>query len=186
TLRMTVLKGVVVRCTCFVVRCTCFVVRCRCFVVCCTCFVVRCTCFVVRCTCFVVRCTCFVVRWGGSVAQDDGVLGEFGDGGDEAVGFVEDELFEERLFLSEGLRGWHGLGSVGVLRLRATRSAQDDSGLFAGQKRVEDLEVVEEFAGAAEVEVVGGDAAEDLRGGGESGGAVLDNGEFEGLGGIEG
>src|ERR1017187_8438401 len=58
-------------------------------------------------------------------------------------------------------------------------------GLFGGQKRVEDLEVVEELAGAAEIEVVGGDAAEDLRGGGEGGGAVLDNGEFEGLGGIE-
>ena len=78
-------------------------------------------------------------------------MGEFGDGGDEAVGFVEDELFEERLFLSEGLGGWRGLGSVGVLRLRATRSAQDDSGLFAGQERVKDLEVVEEFAGAAEI-----------------------------------
>jgi hypothetical protein len=48
-------------------------------------------------------------------------LGEFGDGGDEAVGFVEDELFDE------GLRGWRGLG-YGFGR-----------GLFAGQKRVEDL-----------------------------------------------
>ena len=33
-------------------------------------------------------------------AQDDGVLREFGNGGDEAVGFVEDEFFDE------GLRGW--------------------------------------------------------------------------------
>ena len=121
----------------------------------------------------VVRCTCFVVGWGGSVAQDDGGLRKFGDGGDEAVGFVEDEFFDEDAVFEERLRRWCGLGS-GFGR-----------GLFGGQKRVEELEVVEEFAGAAEIEVVGGDAAEDLRGGGEGGGAVLDEGELEGLGGVE-
>ena len=55
------------------------------------------------------------------------------------MGFVEDELFDEDAVFDEGLRRWRGLGS-GFGR-----------GLFAGQKRVEELEVVEEFAGAAEI-----------------------------------
>jgi hypothetical protein len=84
-----------------------------------------------------------------------GGFGHFGDGGDEAVGFVEDELFEERL------RGWHGMGRIPHLRseMWGTRGVE---GLFAGQERVEDLEVVEELAGADGVEIVGGDAAEQL------------------------
>ena len=56
---------------------------------------------------------------------------------------------------------------------------------FAGQEGGYDLEVVEQAAGAGGVEVVGGDAGEDLRGDGEGGGAVLDDGELEGLVGVE-
>src|ERR1700679_3310879 len=56
---------------------------------------------------------------------------------------------------------------------------------FAGQEGGYDLEVVEQAAGAGGVEVVGGDAGEDLRGDGEGGGAVLDDGQLEGLVGVE-
>lgn len=49
----------------------------------------------------------------------------------------------------------------------------------------DDLQVVEEAATALVVEVVGGDAAEELSGDGERGGIVLDDGQFEGLVGIE-
>ena len=49
----------------------------------------------------------------------------------------------------------------------------------------DDLEVEEHAAGADGVEVVGGDAAEDLRGDGEGRGVVFDDGEFEGLVGVE-
>ena len=55
------------------------------------------------------------------------------------MGFVEDEFFDEDAVFEERLRRWCGLGS-GFGR-----------GLFGGQKRVEELEVVEEFAGAAEI-----------------------------------
>jgi hypothetical protein len=47
------------------------------------------------------------------------------------------------------------------------------------------LQAEEEQAASFEVEVVGGDAGEDLRGDGEGGGAVLDDGELEGLVGVE-
>jgi hypothetical protein len=59
-------------------------------------------------------------------------------------------------------------------------------GLFrAGDEGGDDLQVVEQGAGAGGVEVVGGDAAEDLGGDGEGGGIVLDDGEGEGLLGVD-
>jgi len=89
----------------------------------------------------------------------------FGDGGDEAVGFVFDEFFE---WLGPG--GGRGFGG-------GARSLVDDAG--------DDLQVVEEFAGALVVEIVGGDAAKELRGDGEGGGEVFDERELEWLGGVE-
>jgi hypothetical protein len=56
---------------------------------------------------------------------------------------------------------------------------------FAGQEAGDDAKIGDEAAGAGVIEVVGGDAAEDERGGEQGGGAVLDEGEGEGLGGVE-
>ena len=56
---------------------------------------------------------------------------------------------------------------------------------FAGQEEGDDAKVGDEAAGAGVIEVVGGDAAEDERGGEQGGGAVLDEREGEGLGGVE-
>jgi hypothetical protein len=50
----------------------------------------------------------------------------------------------------------------------------------AGEVEAGDLETVEEQAGAARIEVVGGDALEDLADGGLDGGAVLGQGQIEG------
>ena len=90
---------------------------------------------------------------------------EFGEGGEEAVEFVVDELFDGRLGF--GCGRWRGGAG------------------FAGHEADENLQVVEQTAGADDVEVVGGDAAEELRGDGEGGGAVFDEREFEGLVGVE-
>jgi hypothetical protein len=79
--------------------------------------------------------------------QDDGFGEEFGEGGEEAVGLVEDEVFDERLWLWRGFGGGCG-GGAG----------------FAGQEASDDLQAVEELAGAGGIEVVGGDAAEQVRG----------------------
>jgi hypothetical protein len=81
------------------------------------------------------------------------------------VGFVVDELFDEE-------RCGRGAGVGGQAR-------------FFGHEGDEDLQVVEQAAGAREVEVVGGDAGEDLGGDGEGGGSVLDDGKFEWLVGVE-
>src|ERR1017187_4983721 len=56
---------------------------------------------------------------------------------------------------------------------------------FAGQEAGDDAKIGDEAAGAGVIEVVGGDAAEDERGGEQGGDAVLDEGEGEGLGGVE-
>jgi hypothetical protein len=56
---------------------------------------------------------------------------------------------------------------------------------FFGEESGDDLEAVYEFSGAGGVEVVGGDSAEDLGGDLEGGDAVLDDGDGEGLGGVE-
>ena len=53
-------------------------------------------------------------------------------------------------------------------------------GLGFGQVEAGDLEAVEEQAGAAGVDVVGGDALEDLADGGLDGGAVFGEGQVEG------
>ena len=103
-------------------------------------------------------------RWSG---------GEFGDGGDGAEVRVEDEFFDEgaeRVILRVGGAG----GAGGGERAR-----------LVGEEAGDDLEAVEEATGAGAVEVVGGDAAEDLGGDKKGGGAVLDDGEGEGLGGVE-
>ena len=101
--------------------------------------------------------------WGGWVGW------EFGLGGEEAVGFVVDDFFDRWLRLGRGCGcGW-GSGGMGL----------------AGHEADENLQVVEQAAGADDVEVVGGDAAEELRGDGEGGGAVFDEREFEGLVGVE-
>jgi hypothetical protein len=110
------------------------------------------------------------------VVKDDGLYGGLGwdvieDGRYGAVDFVVDEFFDEG-----GLGCGLGQAAVGV----GVAGWE-----FAGEEAGEDLEVVEEAAGSCGVEVVGGDAAEDLRGDGEGGGAVLDDGELEGLVGVE-
>ena len=56
----------------------------------------------------------------------------------------------------------------------------DDDGLLSGQVGAGDLEGVEEEAGAAWVDVVGGDAAEDLADRGLDGGSVFGIGQLEG------
>jgi hypothetical protein len=101
------------------------------------------------------------------------VGGEFGDGGDGAEVRVEDKLFDEgagRVILRGGGAG----GAGGGERAR-----------LVGEEASDDLEAVEEATGAGGVEVVGGDAAENLGGDKKGGGAVLDDGEGEGLGGVE-
>ena len=83
---------------------------------------------------------------------------EFGDGGERAVGLVEHDFF-------------HGFGwGMGGLRLCLHGFREVRGG---------DLEAVEEEAGALEVEVVGGDAAEDFVDGELDGGAVLGGGQAE-------
>jgi hypothetical protein len=73
---------------------------------------------------------------------------DFGDWGDHAVGFVEDEVFDEGRWRLCRFGGGGGDGCVG------TGFAREEGG--------DDLEVVEELAGADGVEIVGGDAAEQL------------------------
>jgi len=82
-------------------------------------------------------------------------VGEFGGGGDGAVGGVGDGLFDQASLLGRDGRGF-------------------------GEVERGDLEAVEEEAGAAGVDGVGGDAAEDLADGDLDGSAVLGKGEVEG------
>jgi hypothetical protein len=90
-------------------------------------------------------------------------LGELGCGGEEALFGVGGDLFD-------GL--WDGF--VGVLAL---------AGGFGVARQVGagDLEAVEEEAGAAGVDLVAHDAAEDLADGELDGGAVFGHGEVEGV-----
>jgi hypothetical protein len=67
-----------------------------------------------------------------------GGVGEVGDGGEVAVGWVDDDFFYQ-------LPGGRGFGL-----------------LLAGEVEGGDLEAVEEESGAARVNVVGRDAAEDF------------------------
>ncbi len=93
---------------------------------------------------------------GGVVFRGD--RGKFGGGCDGAEFGVEDDFFDG-----------FGVDAVGA-------------GFFFGQVEAGDLEAVEEQAGAAGVEVVGGDALEDEADGGLDGGAVFGEGELEGVG----
>ena len=86
-------------------------------------------------------------------------MGRFGLGRERAEFGMDFDL------LDDGLVGFFVLGLEGLL---------------FGQVEGGDLEAVEEQAGAAGVEVVGGDALEDLADGGLDGGAVLGEGQVEG------
>lgn len=91
---------------------------------------------------------------------------QLGDRRDGAVILVGDE-FGNRLGARGG--GWcAGGGACGLA---------EDGG--------DDLQVVEELAGALFVEIVGGDAAEELGGDGEGGWQVFDDGQCEGFLGVE-
>ena len=96
----------------------------------------------------------------GDVAEPAFGFGNLGAWGDGAVDGVEGDLFD-------GLRGVVGVGVSAC-------------GWGFGEVGAGDLEAVEEEAGAAGVDVVGGDAAEDLADGGLDGGAVFGVGEVEG------
>jgi hypothetical protein len=86
--------------------------------------------------------------------------GEFGAGSDLAEGGMLDDGFDLGVVVGVGVGGLEG-------------------GL-AGHVAAGDLDAVEEASGAAGVDVVGGDAGEDVVDGGEDGGAVLDAGHEEG------
>jgi hypothetical protein len=58
-------------------------------------------------------------------------------------------------------------------------SGRSFGGLGFGQVKAGDLEAVEKEAGAARVDVVGGDALEDFSDGGLDGGAVFRQGQVE-------
>ena len=103
----------------------------------------------------------FVQLWSGAARGS----GEFDDGRDGAVGLVLDDLLDERFG-----RGGGG-GRVG----RNLGWEQGD----------DELERIKHLPGALFVEVVGRDAAEQVGGDSEGGGAVLDDGKLEGLLGVE-
>jgi hypothetical protein len=88
-------------------------------------------------------------------------LADFGAWGEDAEGGVDDDLFYSLCW---------GLGFGGLFR----------GGLGFGEVEAGDLEAVEEQAGAAGVDVVGGDALEDFSDGGLDGGAVFGEGQVEG------
>ena len=107
----------------------------------------------------------------GFVAYGSVVRGSVGElGGEGAEGGVVDDLFD-------------GGDVVGLLEVSAATGV---AGLSPGRSLVGregeggDLEAVEEQAGAARVEVVGGDVGEDLAEGGLDGAAVLDQRHLEG------
>ncbi|HTD95536.1 MAG TPA: hypothetical protein VK627_01350 [Edaphobacter sp.] len=90
---------------------------------------------------------------------------EFGAGGEGAEGGVGFDVFDEGGFraFEAGLAVAGGAGGLGV----------------AGQVEAGDLEAVEQEAGALGVDLVGGDAEQDLADGDLDGGAVLGHGEGE-------
>jgi hypothetical protein len=96
-----------------------------------------------------------------------------GAGGEDAEGGIGDDLLD-------------GLLGGDVLRLGVTAGGSGVAGGSgsgfgrAGQVHARDLEAVEEKTGAAGVDLVGGDAAEDLADGGLDGRAVLGDGQVKG------
>jgi hypothetical protein len=101
---------------------------------------------------------------------------DFGAGRDGAEFGVDDDLFYEG-----GLRDVFFVadGASAVAAASVVTALSGGTG-GAGQVDAGDLEAVEEEAGATGVDVVGGDAAEDLADGGLDGGAVLGVGQVEG------
>ena len=85
-----------------------------------------------------------------------GCVADFGGGGEGAEGWVEDDLLDD-------------FGGCGCGAGRGE----------AGEVCAGDLEAVEEEAGAAWIELVAGDAAEDLADGALDGGTIFDEGEVE-------
>jgi hypothetical protein len=97
------------------------------------------------------------------------VLAVLGAGGEDAEGGVEDDLFD----------GVGRVAGVGV-SFRGVFAGRGGGEFCFGEVGAGDLESVKEEPGAAGVDVVGGDAAEDFADGGLDGGAVFGVGEFEG------
>jgi hypothetical protein len=126
--------------------------------------------------------------------------GDFGDGGDGAEVWVEDEVFDEvvgRVILRGGGVGVAAVG-VAAVGVAAGGGAADvaaavgAAGVSGGGARIArevgagDEQAVEEMAGALGVELVGGNAVEDLGEGELDAGAVVDGGQLElGLGGMD-
>ena len=122
--------------------------------------------------------------------------GQLGDGGDGAEVGVEDEVFDQ-VFGRVILRG--GGGAVGVVAgggpadvAAAVVGTGGAAGGACGGARFSrevgagDEQAVEELSGALVVELVGGDAVEDLGEGEVDSGAVVEGGQLElGLGGVD-
>jgi hypothetical protein len=96
---------------------------------------------------------------------------DFGAGGEDAEGGVDGDLFDGLVcgFGFVGGSGWVSGSGCGL-----------GLGLGFGEVEAGDLEAVEEEAGSAGVDVVGGDALEDLADGGLDGGAVFGERQVEG------
>jgi hypothetical protein len=113
--------------------------------------------------------------------KDCGCWGFFG----EAIGGIFGECFEEGTYGAQGLFRWDDLGAGSD---RAEDGIGDDlfdegggfggAGLF-GEVEAGDLEAIEEEAGPFGVDLVAGDAAEDLADGVLDGGAVFGQREVE-------
>jgi hypothetical protein len=105
-----------------------------------------------------------------------GVLGrgKLGDGRDGAEVFIEDELFDD-VFWRVGVIGGGGVSAGGGA---AAVAAGGGTGI-AREVSAGDEEAVQEAAGALVVELVGGDAGEDLGEGKLDAGAVVDGGHLE-------
>jgi hypothetical protein len=101
---------------------------------------------------------------------------DFGAGSEGAEFGVDDDLLYD-----SGLRGGFDIVEEASGVTAASGGAAACSGLGgAGEVDAGDLEAVEEEAGAARVDFVGGDAAENLADGGLDGGPVLGVGQVEG------
>ncbi len=126
-------------------------------------------------------------------------LGEavFEDGRDGAVGWGVDNILNDFSGLGDGDGFGEAVGGAVAVGLGggaggcrrgcrthggAVNGAPGAVAFEAGVVVGGDLQAVEEFAGAFVVDLVGGEAAEDIVEGEVDGGAVLDGGHFEGFG----